>query len=200
MISRTTTPLGLAESRRQLRAFAAGAAERDAKAAEVRAKLIAEADAREAEQLRKAEVDRIADYWDRQAARFAAARALTPDRSPSIEWIMRAVSLAFQVSAVDLASSRRDAPSVRARHAAMYLSRKLTTRSLPEIGRRMGGRDHTTVLHGVRRVETSLATDAELAERVAAITADFQAIPRAAESSAAVDELPATSGPHKDTP
>jgi chromosomal replication initiator protein len=46
----------------------------------------------------------------------------------------------------------------------MYLSKELTTRSLPEIGRRFGGRDHTTIIHGVRKVETLMAGDPQLAE------------------------------------
>jgi chromosomal replication initiator protein len=52
----------------------------------------------------------------------------------------------------------------RPRQVAMYLSKQLTTRSLPEIGRRFGGRDHTTVMHGVRRIEELKAHDHQIAE------------------------------------
>ena len=60
--------------------------------------------------------------------------------------------------------SRRTANVVRPRQIAMYLSKVLTLRSLPEIGRRFGGRDHTTVLHAVRKIEELSARDKSLAE------------------------------------
>jgi chromosomal replication initiator protein len=52
----------------------------------------------------------------------------------------------------------------RPRQIAMYLSKQLTTRSLPEIGRRFGGRDHTTVIHGVRRIEDLRGKDSQIAD------------------------------------
>ncbi|HRD47250.1 MAG TPA: helix-turn-helix domain-containing protein, partial [Caulobacter sp.] len=54
--------------------------------------------------------------------------------------------------------------------AAMWLAKQLTTRSLPDIGRRFGGRDHTTVLHAVRRIEALKADDAQLARDLEALT------------------------------
>ena len=63
-------------------------------------------------------------------------------------------------------SSRRTANVVRPRQIAMYLAKTLTLRSLPEIGRRFGGRDHTTVLHAVRKIEGLVGNDAVLAEEV----------------------------------
>jgi chromosomal replication initiator protein len=59
-------------------------------------------------------------------------------------------------------SQRRTANVVRPRQIAMYLAKTLTMRSLPEIGRKFGGRDHTTVLHGVRKIEALVAIDGEL--------------------------------------
>jgi chromosomal replication initiator protein len=59
---------------------------------------------------------------------------------------------------------KRQRTIARPRQIAMYLSKSLTTRSLPDIGRRFGGRDHTTIMHGVRKVEELRATDSQLAE------------------------------------
>ena len=72
-----------------------------------------------------------------------------------IEDIQRIVARQYNVSRSDLLSSRRTANVVRPRQVAMYLAKTLTLRSLPEIGRRFGGRDHTTVLHAVRKIEGS---------------------------------------------
>ena len=69
-----------------------------------------------------------------------------------IEDIQRIVARQYNVSRADLLSSRRTANVVRPRQVAMYLAKTLTLRSLPEIGRRFGGRDHTTVLHAVRKI------------------------------------------------
>ncbi len=69
-----------------------------------------------------------------------------------IEDIQRVVARQYNVSRADLLSSRRTANVVRPRQVAMYLAKVLTLRSLPEIGRRFGGRDHTTVLHAVRKI------------------------------------------------
>ncbi|MBX6425940.1 MAG: chromosomal replication initiator protein DnaA [Variibacter sp.] len=89
-----------------------------------------------------------------------------------IEDIQRAVARHFNVSRADMLSSRRTANVVRPRQIAMYLAKTLTLRSLPEIGRRFGGRDHTTVLHAVRKIETladkdqGLAQDLEILKRM----------------------------------
>jgi chromosomal replication initiator protein len=66
---------------------------------------------------------------------------------------MRAAANHFGASVFDLKIQRRQAAIVWRRHVAMYLAYKLTTRSLPSIGRRFGGFDHTTVLHAIRRIE-----------------------------------------------
>jgi chromosomal replication initiator protein len=76
-----------------------------------------------------------------------------------IEDIQRVVARQYNVSRADLLSSRRTANVVRPRQVAMYLAKILTLRSLPEIGRRFGGRDHTTVLHAVRKIETLAGND-----------------------------------------
>ena len=70
-----------------------------------------------------------------------------------IEDIQRLVANHYSVTRADILSSRRTAVVVKPRQIAMYLAKTLTLRSLPEIGRRFGGRDHTTVLHAVRKIE-----------------------------------------------
>jgi chromosomal replication initiator protein len=83
-----------------------------------------------------------------------------------IEDIQRVVARQYNVSRADLLSSRRTANVVRPRQVAMYLAKILTLRSLPEIGRRFGGRDHTTVLHAVRKIETLAGNDCALADEI----------------------------------
>ena len=86
----------------------------------------------------------------------AAIRDLVRVKEPKkvkIEDIQKLVATHFNVSRADILSSRRTANVVRPRQIAMYLAKTMTFRSLPEIGRRFGGRDHTTVLHAVRKIE-----------------------------------------------
>lgn len=87
----------------------------------------------------------------------------------SIRAVSYAVSREFGVSMADLISHRRFWHIARPRQVAMYLAEKLTGKSLPQIGLFLGGRDHTTVLHGVRRIAAMLACDPELAARVGVI-------------------------------
>jgi chromosomal replication initiator protein len=87
-------------------------------------------------------------------------------RRVRIEDILRIVSRHYKVPRNDLLSSRRSRDVVRPRQIAMYLAKSLTSRSLPEIGRRFGGRDHTTVLHSVRKVEQMMKDDSELTQEI----------------------------------
>jgi chromosomal replication initiator protein len=91
-----------------------------------------------------------------------------------IEDIQRVVARQYNVSRADLLSSRRTANVVRPRQVAMYLAKVLTLRSLPEIGRRFGGRDHTTVLHAVRKIETMANSDTAFAEEIESIKRQLQ--------------------------
>ena len=88
------------------------------------------------------------------------------DRRVTIEEIQKRVSEHFNVRVTDMHSARRARAVARPRQVAMYLSKQLTARSLPEIGRRFGGRDHTTVMHAVRKIEELKATDPGFAEDV----------------------------------
>lgn len=91
-----------------------------------------------------------------------------------IEDIQRVVARQYNVSRSDLLSSRRTANVVRPRQVAMYLAKTLTLRSLPEIGRRFGGRDHTTVLHAVRKIEALVSKDTALSEEVESLKRQLQ--------------------------
>jgi len=98
-----------------------------------------------------------------------AIRDLVRARDPKrvkIEDIQKLVATHYNVSRADILSSRRTATVVRPRQIAMYLSKVLTLRSLPEIGRRFGGRDHTTVLHAVRKIEGLAGRDGLLSEEI----------------------------------
>ena len=99
----------------------------------------------------------------------SAIRDLVRTREPrkvKIEDIQKLVATHFNVSRADILSSRRSASVVKPRQIAMYLAKVLTLRSLPEIGRRFGGRDHTTVLHAVRKIEGAVNADVMLKDDV----------------------------------
>jgi chromosomal replication initiator protein len=88
------------------------------------------------------------------------------DRKVTIEEIQKRVAEHFNIRLSEMYSSRRARAVARPRQIAMYLSKQLTARSLPEIGRKFGGRDHTTVMHAVRKVEELKATDNGFGEDV----------------------------------
>lgn len=87
-------------------------------------------------------------------------------RRVRIEDIQRVVAKHYNVSRQELVSSRRTRVVVMPRQIAMYLSKTLTPRSFPEIGRRFGGRDHTTVLHAVRKIEDLISGDTKLSHEI----------------------------------
>ncbi len=86
------------------------------------------------------------------------------DRKITVEEIQRKVSDHYNIRLSDLIGPKRVRTFARPRQIAMYLAKQLTSRSLPEIGRRFGGRDHTTVMHGVRRIEELKLKDSQIAE------------------------------------
>ncbi len=88
------------------------------------------------------------------------------DRRVTIEEIQKRVAEHFNIRTSDMHSARRARSVARPRQVAMYLAKQLTTRSLPEIGRKFGGRDHTTVMHAVRKVEELRECDSGFAEDV----------------------------------
>ena len=88
------------------------------------------------------------------------------DRRVTIEEIQKRVASHFNIRMSDMHSARRARSVARPRQVAMYLAKQLTSRSLPEIGRKFGGRDHTTVMHAVRKVDELRESDAGFAEDV----------------------------------
>ena len=88
------------------------------------------------------------------------------DRRVTIEEIQKAVAEFYQVKLSDLTGPRRSRAIARPRQCAMYLAKQLTPRSLPEIGKKFGNRDHTTVMHAVRQIEKLAGEDRQLADDV----------------------------------
>jgi chromosomal replication initiator protein len=86
------------------------------------------------------------------------------DRKLTIEEIQRKVAEHYNVRLSDLIGPKRLRTIARPRQVAMYLAKHLTPRSLPEIGRRFGGRDHTTIMHGIRKIEELMAIDSQLSD------------------------------------
>jgi chromosomal replication initiator protein len=96
-------------------------------------------------------------------------------RRVTIDEIQKAVSAHFEVKQLDLISQRRAVVIARPRQIAMYLAKRLTTRSLPEIGRKFGNRDHSTVIHAVRRIEELRGVDAEIDGAVRSLMRQLEA-------------------------
>lgn len=92
---------------------------------------------------------------------------------PTIQRIKQCVCDHFKVSIVDMDSARRTADIVMPRHIGIYLARKLTPRSFPDITRKFGRRDHTTGIFAAQKIERLLKTDANLAATIEAIEAQI---------------------------
>ncbi|THD58313.1 chromosomal replication initiator protein DnaA [Phenylobacterium sp.] len=88
------------------------------------------------------------------------------DRKVTVDQIQKMVAEHYGLKQADLISERRARAVARPRQVAMWIAKQVTTRSLPDIGRRFGGRDHTTVLHAVRRIEALKGEDATIARDV----------------------------------
>ena len=87
----------------------------------------------------------------------------------TIEEIQKKVAEHFNIRITDMHSPRRSRSVARPRQIAMYLAKKMTTRSLPEIGRRFANRDHTTVIHAVKTITRLRDKDEEMAKNIAQI-------------------------------
>ena len=88
------------------------------------------------------------------------------ERKVTVDMIQKVVAEHYALKQADLISERRPRAVARPRQVAMWLAKQITTRSLPDIGRRFGGRDHTTVLHAVRRIEQLKGEDAVIARDI----------------------------------
>ena len=96
-------------------------------------------------------------------------------RRVTIDEIQKLVSQHFELKPLDLVSARRARAVARPRQIAMYLAKRLTTRSLPEIGRKFGGRDHSTVIHAVRKVEQLRDSDRDVDNAVRVLLRELEA-------------------------
>ncbi|UTW55314.1 chromosomal replication initiator protein DnaA [Kordiimonas sp. SCSIO 12610] len=97
------------------------------------------------------------------------------NRQVTIDEIQRKVAEYYNIRLAEMLSDRRARNIVRPRQIAMYLSKEMTKNSLPEIGRRFGGRDHTTVMHGIRKVEELMLDDHQIEEDVMRLKRLFEA-------------------------
>ncbi len=97
------------------------------------------------------------------------------DRKLTIDEIQRAVADYFNLRLAEMLSERRSRNIARPRQMAMYLAKQLTSRSLPEIGRRFGGRDHTTVMHAVRKIEDLRRDDSQIDDDVTRLLRHLEA-------------------------
>ncbi|MDZ4309825.1 MAG: chromosomal replication initiator protein DnaA [Cypionkella sp.] len=97
------------------------------------------------------------------------------DRKLTIEEIQRKVAEHYNIRLSDMIGPKRLRNIARPRQVAMYFAKQLTSRSLPEIGRRFGGRDHTTIMHGVRKIEELMTTDSQLSDDLQLLRRQLQA-------------------------
>jgi chromosomal replication initiation ATPase DnaA len=95
-------------------------------------------------------------------------------RRISIDEIQTQVAEHYRIRKAEMTSARRAREVARPRQVAMYLSKQLTPKSLPDIGRRFGGRDHTTVIHAVKQIEKLRAADAELDADIRLLTRQLE--------------------------
>jgi chromosomal replication initiator protein len=102
------------------------------------------------------------------------------DRRVTIDEIQKRVAEHYNIRSADMHSARRAREIARPRQVAMYLCKMLTPRSLPEIGKKFGGRDHTTVIHAIRRIEELSVADKALAEDLQILTRLLQTGEKAA--------------------
>lgn len=121
-------------------------------------------------------------FLDADRDPFVAA-ALAFGRANKIRLIQEAVADHFELDLLDLLSDHRVVRITLPRQIAMFLCKELTEKSLPDIGRRFGGRDHTTVLHSVRKIAALIAKDADLAAKVERIRFEIEAFGQCAGAS-----------------
>ena len=112
-----------------------------------------------------------------EVARVAFRLEMIRNR-PSIAEIQARICERYSLRAIDMVSARRSRYVARPRQIAMFLCRELTTRSLPQIGRAFGGRDHTTVMHACRQIERLRGEDAGIAAAVDELTDQLSQPPR----------------------
>jgi hypothetical protein len=118
----------------------------------------------------------IEEWRDKQMSKYEVKVKHDLDiGTVDVKRVQRAVAEEYCISIVDMFSRRRDYKAVLPRHVAFYLSKKLTLLSLPAIGRRFGGRDHTTVLHGVKKIARMMEANLVFAAQVEALKSKLEA-------------------------
>jgi len=100
--------------------------------------------------------------------------ALAGERRVTVDEIQKTVARRFNVKVADIVSKRRTQSVVRPRHVAMYLAKTLTTRSLPDIGRRFGKRDHSTVIHAVRKISDLIEAGDPIRDEIESLAREIQ--------------------------
>jgi hypothetical protein len=105
--------------------------------------------------------------------RCMSIEALGTEAVIKLEEIIKTVAKYYGISVGELKSARRTSELARIRQVGMYLCKQLTLRSLPEIGRHFGGRDHTTILHGTRKIAALMLTDPVLCQEVVELESLF---------------------------
>jgi chromosomal replication initiation ATPase DnaA len=120
--------------------------------------------------------DAVTDWVKRQKAVFKELLSVVSPDAAQVDMgtIIRVTSTYYGISRNDILSDRRTARLARARQVAYFLCKNLSRRSFPEIGRKFGGRDHTTIIHGVRKIEREIRHDTALAYDVAQIKASLR--------------------------
>ncbi len=111
-----------------------------------------------------AEIDAEVRILDSRKAELLQERLKAQNGEPSIEEVQDTCCLYFDVLKTDMLSRRRDKIVMLPRQIAVYLAKILTSQSLPQIGNRFGGRDHTTILHNVRKIEMLTRIDSQLVD------------------------------------
>jgi chromosomal replication initiator protein len=129
------------------------------------------------DEIRRDAPDIVAEWVKRQKIIADDLRTAVLDAGhirPSVAAIQAAVAKYFNVGVTDLLSGRRHKDVILPRHIAFYLCRKLTLQSLPDIGRRFGGRDHTTAMHAVAKVTGLLEKDPSIAAAIESIKQELR--------------------------
>ena len=116
------------------------------------------------------------DWWPTMwFGDLVTARGPRKEGPPTISEIQSAVAKSFNLTKLDLISQRRTQNVALPRQIAMYLVKTMTTRSYPEIGRRFGGRDHTTAIHSVQKITARCVSDPSFAMTIEALKAELRA-------------------------
>jgi len=171
---RSPLPSHLEFARRQMERYLQRMTAIEAKVETERKRRLDERRAFEAAEAVEREAEKARRQAELEAEAAKAAQADAEIRSMGIipiSAILGACAVFYGVPISCLFAERRTKGIVKPRQIAMYLAKELTPRSLPDIGRRIGGRDHTTVLHGVRKIDALIKRDPNLAAEVATIRA-----------------------------